>query len=99
MTKDLVNSNEYHKLSLDILTEFPNMSGFSTRNLKRTVRFYKEYANNEIVQLPVAQIFHVFIKNIQGYVKKMAKSLHIVDVVLKKVRNFDVLSDKNRGDL
>ena len=59
------------KLSLDILTEFPNMSGFSTRNLKRMVRFYKEYKDefekvplsvaqleNLNVQLLVAQIFH-----------------------------------------
>jgi predicted nuclease of restriction endonuclease-like (RecB) superfamily len=43
------------KLSRDILNEFPNMSGFSTRNLKLMVQFYKEYANAEIVQLPVAQ--------------------------------------------
>lgn len=44
------------KLSLDILNEFPNMSGFSTRNLKLMVQFYKEYSNDEVVQLPVAQI-------------------------------------------
>ena len=84
------------KLSLAILTEFPNMSGFPTRNLKLMVQFYKEYANAEIVQLPVAQIFHVFIKNIQGYVKKMAKSLHIVDDMSKKMRNFDVFDEKNK---
>jgi predicted nuclease of restriction endonuclease-like (RecB) superfamily len=45
------------KLSLDILTEFPNMSGFSTRNLKRMVRFYKEYKDEfEKVPLSVAQL-------------------------------------------
>lgn len=44
------------KLSLDILTEFPDMSGFSTRNLKRMVRFYKEYKDEfEKVPLSVAQ--------------------------------------------
>jgi len=44
------------KLSLDILNEFPNMSGFSTRNLKLMVQFYKEYSNDEFVQPIVAQI-------------------------------------------
>lgn len=43
------------KLSQDILREFPNMSGFSSRNLKLMVQFYKEYASYEIGQLPVAQ--------------------------------------------
>lgn len=43
-------------LSADILQEFPNMSGFSTRNLKLMVQFYKEYSSDAIVQPPVAQI-------------------------------------------
>jgi len=44
-------------LSADILQEFPNMSGFSPRNLKRMVRFYKEYQNEfEKVPLAMAQI-------------------------------------------
>ncbi|RLA75122.1 MAG: DUF1016 domain-containing protein, partial [Epsilonproteobacteria bacterium] len=44
------------KLSLDILNEFPNMKGFSSRNIKLMVQFYKEYYLDEFVQLPVAQI-------------------------------------------
>jgi predicted nuclease of restriction endonuclease-like (RecB) superfamily len=44
------------KLSLDILNEFPNMSGFSPRNLKLMVQFYKEYSNDESVQPAVAQM-------------------------------------------
>ncbi|NLO18174.1 MAG: DUF1016 domain-containing protein, partial [Arcobacter butzleri] len=45
------------KLSADILQEFPNMRGFSTRNLKRMVRFYKEYqVEFEKVPLAVAQL-------------------------------------------
>jgi len=43
-------------LSMDILREFPNMSGFSTRNLKLMVQFYKEYSNDEIVQPAVAHM-------------------------------------------
>ena len=44
------------KLSLDILKEFPDMKGFSTRNIKLMVQFYKEYCLEDFVQLPVAQI-------------------------------------------
>lgn len=51
------------------------------------------------VQLLVAQIFHVCIKNIQGYVKKIAKSLHIVYNMSKKVKNFDILDDTSKGVL
>lgn len=45
------------RLSLDILKEFPNMKGFSTRNIKRMLRFYKEYHEEfSKVPLTVAQI-------------------------------------------
>ena len=44
------------KLSLDISKEFPDMKGFSTRNIKLMVQFCKEYCLEEFVQLPVAQI-------------------------------------------
>jgi len=45
------------RLSIDILNEFPNMSGFSTRNLKRMARFYREYQDEfGKVPLAVAQI-------------------------------------------
>ena len=44
------------KLSQDILHEFPNMSGFSSRNLKRMVRFYREYHTDLKVPPSVAQI-------------------------------------------
>lgn len=44
------------KLSLDIVGEFPEIAGFSTRNIKRILRFYKEHVEDfEIVPLPVAQ--------------------------------------------
>jgi len=44
------------RLSADILKEFSDMSGFSPRNLKLMVQFYKEYSSDEIVQPVVAQI-------------------------------------------
>ena len=44
------------RLSSDIKSEFPDIGGFSTRNIKLMVQFYKEYQNIEIGQLPVAQM-------------------------------------------
>lgn len=44
------------KLSRDLLMEFPNMTGLSTRNLKYMRQFAETYDNYEIVQRVVAQI-------------------------------------------
>ena len=48
------------KLSRDLLMEFPNMTGLSTRNLKYMRQFAETYDNYEIVQQVAAQIpwFH-----------------------------------------
>jgi predicted nuclease of restriction endonuclease-like (RecB) superfamily len=70
------------KLSLDILAEFPNMSGFSTRNLKLMVQFYKEYANNEIVQLPVAQLENL---NMQPIVAQIPWTHNII--LIQKIKD------------
>ena len=43
-------------LSKDIRREFPSSKGFSTRNLKSMVRFYREYQEVEFVQTVSAQI-------------------------------------------
>lgn len=43
-------------LSKDIKSEFPSSKGFSTRNLKSMVRFYREYQDVEFVQTVAAQI-------------------------------------------
>lgn len=43
-------------LSKDIRREFPSSKGFSTRNLKSMVRFYREYQEVDFVQMVAAQI-------------------------------------------
>ena len=45
-------------LSRDIKSEFPELGGFSTRNMKLMVQFYKEYATVAIGQPAVAQNEH-----------------------------------------
>lgn len=44
------------KIAFDLQKTFPNMSGFSTRNLKYMQKFAKEWTNKEFVQRTVAQI-------------------------------------------
>ncbi len=45
------------KLSLDIKNEISDIKGFSTRNIKRMLRFYKEYKElSALVPQPVAQL-------------------------------------------
>ena len=43
-------------ISRELKIEFPNMSGFSVRNLKYMKKFYIEYKDNEVVQRIVAQL-------------------------------------------
>jgi predicted nuclease of restriction endonuclease-like (RecB) superfamily len=44
------------QLSKDIKTDFPNIQGFSIRNLKYMRAFANEYQSDEFVQVPLAQI-------------------------------------------
>ena len=44
--------NVAHELKL----EFPNLKGFSVRNLKYIKKFYNEYKDDEVVQQLVAQL-------------------------------------------
>ena len=44
------------RLAKDLAAEFPEMRGFSSRNLKRMRTFSEEYAVTEIVPQPVAQL-------------------------------------------
>ena len=44
------------RLSKDIRNELPELKGFSERNLKRMLAFYREYCDLPIVPQPVAQL-------------------------------------------
>jgi predicted nuclease of restriction endonuclease-like (RecB) superfamily len=44
------------RLAKDIRNELPELKGFSERNLKRMLAFYREYGNLAIVPQPVAQL-------------------------------------------
>ena len=43
-------------LSKEIINEFPSAKGFSVSNLKNMAKFYREYSDVEIGQMPSAQI-------------------------------------------
>ena len=44
------------QLSRDLVSEFPEMKGFSTRNLKYMRKFAAEYPDSQFVQQAVAQL-------------------------------------------
>lgn len=44
------------RLSLELKKEFPKAKGYSLRNLKNMLRFYREYPDIEFVQSVTAQI-------------------------------------------
>ncbi len=44
------------RLACDIRNALPEEKGFSERNIKRMLAFYREYASVEFVPLAVAQI-------------------------------------------
>ncbi len=59
--KIIVNSSKWgnkfiDNLSIDLKLEFPEIAGFSKRNLKYMKKFAEEYSNFEFVQQVVAQI-------------------------------------------
>ena len=44
------------EVSRELKLEFPNMNGFSVRNLKYMKKFYLEYKDDEVVQQVVAKL-------------------------------------------
>lgn len=54
--KALRGSSFLEKLSKDLSEEFPNVKGFSVRNLKYIRQWYKFWMSSQIGQRPVAQI-------------------------------------------
>ena len=70
------------QLSKDLASEFPEMKGFSVRNLKYMRKFAAEYPDSQFVQQAVAQIGHLDILRqicayISGYALKNPSSLEI----------------------
>ena len=57
LDENFVYGNKFiDEVSRELKLEFPNMSGFSVRNLKYMKKFYREYKDDELVQQLVAQI-------------------------------------------
>ena len=54
----------FDKLSRDLKTEFPDMTGFSVTNLKYIKRFYMFYSQSDIIRQQVVDEFELPIFNI-----------------------------------
>ncbi|PLX21959.1 DUF1016 domain-containing protein, partial [Candidatus Parcubacteria bacterium] len=73
-------------LSHDIKSAFPELAGFSVRNIKLMVQFYREYETIEIGQLPVAQ--NESLQNRQLLVAQIPWAHNII--LIQKIKDIDV---------
>ncbi|PNV82566.1 MAG: DUF1016 domain-containing protein [Sulfurimonas sp.] len=73
-------------LSHDIKSAFPELGGFSVRNIKLMVQFYREYETIEIGQLPVAQ--NESVQNRQLLVAQIPWAHNIV--LIQKIKDIDL---------
>ncbi|RLA76805.1 MAG: DUF1016 domain-containing protein [Epsilonproteobacteria bacterium] len=75
-------------LSRDIKITFPQLGGFSVRNIKLMVQFYKEYQNVPIEQPPVAQIQNRTQSNGQLLVAQIPWTHNII--LIQKIKDTDI---------
>ncbi|MFA5235074.1 MAG: PDDEXK nuclease domain-containing protein, partial [Sulfurimonas sp.] len=73
-------------LSHDIKSAFPELGGFSVRNIKLMVQFYREYEAIEIGQLPVAQ--NESVQNRQLLVAQIPWAHNII--LIQKIKDIDL---------
>lgn len=73
-------------LSYDIKSAFPELGGFSVRNIKLMVQFYREYETIEIGQLAVAQ--NESLQNRQLLVAQIPWAHNIV--LIQKIKDIDL---------
>ena len=81
-------SGFFEQLSNDLRSEFPNMKGFSTTNLKYCKRFYLFYIKEDLFrQQPVGEILHKTNKRLQPVDNK---GNIIRPQVVDELRNFPI---------
>lgn len=74
------------RLSTDIKSEFPDLGGFSSRNIKRMVRFYKEY---EKVPPAVAQLENYTDQNIMPPSVAQIPWTHNI-ILIEKIKDLEL---------
>lgn len=74
------------KLSNDIKVLFPDMGGFSTRNINLMIGFYKEYKNLEIMQPLVAQIEDN--EKIESLITKISWTHNVI--LIQKIKDIEL---------
>ena len=81
-------------LSIDLKTEFPDIQGFSSRNLRNMRNFYKEYPNIEILQTLSAKIPWAHNVLLISKVKDMEIRKWYIKETIKNGWSHDVLADQ-----
>ena len=78
-------------ISMELKLEYPNMKGFSERNLKYMKKFYLEYKDNQNMQRSVAQLPWRHNIVIMNKIKDMKTRQIYVDAIIKNGWSKDIL--------
>lgn len=81
-------------LSIDLKSEFPNIQGFSPRNLRNMRIFYKEYPNIEILQTLSAKLTWSHNVLLISKVKDLEERKWYMEETIKNGWSHDVLADQ-----
>ena len=81
-------------LSIDLKTEFPNIQGFSTRNLRNMRNFYKEYPSLEMLQTLSAKLTWSHNVLLISKVKDLEIRKWYMNETIKNGWSHDVLADQ-----
>ena len=81
-------------LSIDLKNEFPNIQGFSVRNLRNMRKFYEEYPNIEILQTLSAKLTWSHNILLINKIKDMDIRKWYMKETIKNGWSYDVLEDQ-----
>lgn len=87
------------EIAVDLKVSFPNIKGFSVRNLKNMRKYYKECSANQFVQTASAQIPWSHNILILDKIKCDEERIWYMSETLKNGWSYDVLASQIKSDL
>ena len=86
------------QLAIELKISFPNIKGFSVRNLKNMKKYYTEFQKSKIVQTASAQIPWSHNMLILDKIKEEEKRVWYMNQTIKDGWNYDVLAFQIKKD-
>lgn len=87
------------ELAIELKVTFPNIKGFSVRNLKNMKKYYRECQKNQFVQTASAQIPWSHNMLILDKIKEDEKRIWYMNQTVKNGWSYDVLAFQIKSDL